>query len=542
MDGGPHVAGRRRAGDALSVARTHLMFSTPVIVDHVDGAEAMNAELLKLIEERRGLDEGVVRSNTGGWHSKQDFVNWSGEPGRKLLLHVLNLARDHTQIAADAGAAIDWAAEAWANVSGAGALNKAHVHGGAFWSAVYYVRAPESGSGQLVLHGPQDVRADAALQGRWSRAGRARQSQERHGRDVPELAVAQRRPVARRGRAGVDRLQCFRAYSRRSARPAGFRRLCRGEGQGEAQIEIEESLTMPNAEMLAKIARGDGFIAALDQSGGSTPKALKGYGVEDGAWSSDEEMFDLIHQMRSRIITSPSFASGKVIGAILFERTMDGTVAGKPTPQALIDLGIVPFIKIDKGLADEANGVQMMKPMPELTGLLERARQLGVFGTKERSVINLANRDGIAAVVAQQFDVAREVLAHDLVPIIEPEVNIKSPERDAADRILLNEILRNLDAISDGQRVMLKLSIPVQSGLFQPLIDHPKVLRVVALSGGFSREDACRALAKNPGMIASFSRALLSDLRAQQSDEEFDRTLGTAIDEIYEASTEKVPA
>ena len=299
---------------------------------------------------------------------------------------------------------------------------------------------------------------------------------------------------------------------------------------------------MPNAEMLAKIERGDGFIAALDQSGGSTPKALKGYGIEDGAWSSDEEMFDLIHQMRSRIITSPSFSSGKVIGAILFERTMDGTVAGKPTPQALIDLGIVPFIKIDKGLADEANGVQMMKPMPELTGLLERARQLGVFGTKERSVINLANRDGIAAVVAQQFDVAREVLAHDLVPIIEPEVNIKSPERDAADRILLEEILRNLDGIPDGQRVMLKLSIPAQAGLFQPLIDHPKVLRVVALSGGFSREDACRELAKNPGMIASFSRALLSDLRAQQSDEEFDRTLGTAIDEIYAASVARVPA
>ena len=299
---------------------------------------------------------------------------------------------------------------------------------------------------------------------------------------------------------------------------------------------------MPKREMVAKIERGDGFIAALDQSGGSTPKALKGYGVEEGAWSNDEEMFGLIHQMRSRIITSPSFGSGKVIGAILFERTMDGTVAGKPTPQALIDLGIVPFIKIDKGLADEANGVQMMKPMPELSGLLERARQLGVFGTKERSVINLANREGIAAVVAQQFDVAREVLAHELVPIIEPEVNIKSPERDAADRILLAEILRNLDGIPDGQRVMLKLSIPAQAGLFQPLIDHPKVLRVVALSGGFSREDACRELAKNPGMIASFSRALLSDLRAQQSDEEFDRTLGTAIDEIYEASTEKVPA
>jgi fructose-bisphosphate aldolase class I len=294
--------------------------------------------------------------------------------------------------------------------------------------------------------------------------------------------------------------------------------------------------------MLAKIERGDGFIAALDQSGGSTPKALKGYGIEDGSWSNDEEMFDLIHQLRSRIITSPSFGSGKVIGAILFERTMDGTVGGKPTPQALIDLGIVPFIKIDKGLADEANGVQMMKPMPELSGLLERARQLGVFGTKERSVINLANREGIAAVVAQQFDVARDVLAHDLVPIIEPEVNIKSPERDAADHILLEEILRNLDGIPDGQRVMLKLSIPAQAGLFQPLIEHPKVLRVVALSGGFSREDACRELARNPGMIASFSRALLSDLRAQQSDEEFDRTLGTAIDEIYDASTEKVPA
>ena len=299
---------------------------------------------------------------------------------------------------------------------------------------------------------------------------------------------------------------------------------------------------MPNAEMLAKIERGDGFIAALDQSGGSTPKALQGYGIEDGDWSSDEEMFDLIHQMRSRIITSPSFASGKVIGAILFERTMDGTVAGKPTPQALIDLGIVPFIKIDKGLADEANGVQMMKPMPELTGLLERARQLGVFGTKERSVINLANPEGIAAVVAQQFDVAREVLAHDLVPIIEPEVNIKSPERDAADRILLDELLKHLDTVPEGKRVMLKLSLPAEAGLFMPLIAHPAVLRVVALSGGFSRSEACRELAKNPGMIASFSRALLSDLRAQQTDEEFNRVLGQAIDEIYEASVSTIPA
>ena len=299
---------------------------------------------------------------------------------------------------------------------------------------------------------------------------------------------------------------------------------------------------MTNDEMTAKIKRGDGFIAALDQSGGSTPKALKGYGVEESAWSTDEEMFDLIHQMRSRIITSPCFGSGKVIGAILFERTMDGQVAGKPTPQALIDQGVVPFIKIDKGLEDETNGVQLMKPMPELDGLLRRAKALGVFGTKERSVINLANREGIAAVVQQQFDVARQVLAHGLMPIVEPEVNIKSPERDAADRILLEELLKNLEALAEGQRVMLKLSIPAEAGLFMPLVGHPRVLRVVALSGGFSREEACRELAKNPGMIASFSRALLSDLRHQQSDEEFNRTLESAIDEIYEASVSTVPA
>ena len=293
---------------------------------------------------------------------------------------------------------------------------------------------------------------------------------------------------------------------------------------------------MNQSEMTAKIEQGDGFIAALDQSGGSTPKALKGYGIDESEYSGDEEMFDLIHKMRSRIITSPCFGGGKVIGAILFERTMDGQVAGKPTPQALSDQGVVPFIKIDKGLEDEANGVQLMKPMPELDGLLSRAKGLGVFGTKERSVINLANEAGIAAVVKQQFDVARQVLGHGMMPIIEPEVNIKSPERDAADRILLKEILANLDELAEGQRVMLKLSIPAEAGLFQPLVDHPKVLRVVALSGGFSREDACRELAKNPGMIASFSRALLSDLRSQQSDEEFNRTLGTAIDEIHAAS------
>ena len=299
---------------------------------------------------------------------------------------------------------------------------------------------------------------------------------------------------------------------------------------------------MNHSEMSAKIARGNGFIAALDQSGGSTPKALAGYGVEQGAWSNDEEMFGLIHQMRSRIITAPCFASGKVIGAILFERTMDGTVAGKPTPQALVDAGVVPFIKIDKGLEDEANGVQLMKPMPDLDALLRRAKSLGVFGTKERSVINAANRDGIRAVVEQQFDIGRQVLAAGLMPIIEPEVNIKSADRDASDRILLEELLKALDGLADNEQVMLKLSIPAEANLFQPLVEHPSVLRVVALSGGFSREEACRELAKNPGLIASFSRALLSDLRHQQTDEEFNSTLGNAIDEIYEASVSELPA
>jgi len=301
-------------------------------------------------------------------------------------------------------------------------------------------------------------------------------------------------------------------------------------------------MTMTNEQMTAKMEQGDGFIAALDQSGGSTPKALHGYGVEENAWSNDEEMFDLIHQMRSRIITAPCFGNGKVIGAILFERTMDGQVDGKPTPQALIDQGIVPFIKIDKGLEAEENGVQLMKPIPELDSLLQRAKSLGVFGTKERSVINSADASGIAVLVAQQFQVAKQVLAHGMMPIIEPEVNIKSPDRAESDDLLLSAILEELDEIPEGQRVMLKLSIPAKVGLFQPLVDHPKVLRVVALSGGFSREEACRELAKNPGMIASFSRALLSDLRAQQSDEEFNRTLGTAIDEIYQASTARVPA
>jgi fructose-bisphosphate aldolase class I len=289
-------------------------------------------------------------------------------------------------------------------------------------------------------------------------------------------------------------------------------------------------------EMLEKIAKGQGFIAALDQSGGSTPGALKAYGVSEDAFSNDEEMFGLIHEMRSRIITAPSFGNGKVIGAILFEKTMDGTANGKPVPELLWERGVVPFLKVDKGLADEADGVQLMKPNPDLEALLDRANAKGVFGTKMRSVIKLANRAGIAAVVAQQFDEAKRILAKGLMPIIEPEVSIKSPERDAADRIMLAEILKQLDALPQGETVMLKLTIPAEAGLFQPLVEHPKVLRVVALSGGFSREEACVELAKNPGMIASFSRALLSDLRADQSDEEFDQTLGAAIDEIHAAS------
>lgn len=296
---------------------------------------------------------------------------------------------------------------------------------------------------------------------------------------------------------------------------------------------------MNTADMTAKIAEGNGFIAALDQSGGSTPKALKGYGIEESAYSGDEEMFALIHQMRSRIITSPCFNGDKVIGAILFERTMDGQVDGKPVPQALIEKGVVPFIKIDKGLEGEANGVQLMKPMPELDALLTRAKGLGVFGTKERSVVNLANREGIAAIVKQQFEVAQQVLAHGLVPIIEPEVNIKSAERAEADQILLEELVKALDAMPGSDKVMLKLSIPAKPGLFDALVDHPRVLRVVALSGGYARPEACAELARNRGMIASFSRALLEDLRHQMSDAEFNGSLGGAIDEIHAASTQK---
>jgi fructose-bisphosphate aldolase class I len=293
---------------------------------------------------------------------------------------------------------------------------------------------------------------------------------------------------------------------------------------------------MNHTEMMQKMADGQGFIAALDQSGGSTPKALLGYGIEESAYSGDEEMFAQIHAMRSRIISSPVFNGNKVIGAILFEKTMDGQVSGKPTPQALQDKGVVPFIKIDKGLEDEAHGVQMMKAMPDLDALLVRAKALGVFGTKERSVINSANQAGISAIVKQQFEVGKQVLSHGMMPMLEPEINIKSETRAECDAIMCAEILKELDAMPEGSQVMLKLSLPVTSGTFDPLVNHPKVLRVVALSGGYQRPEACVELAKNSGIIASFSRALLQDLRHQMSDAEFDASLGSAIDDIHAAS------
>lgn len=296
---------------------------------------------------------------------------------------------------------------------------------------------------------------------------------------------------------------------------------------------------MTDPKMLDKIASGKGFIAALDQSGGSTPKALKGYGISEDAYSGDAEMFGLIHQMRSRIISSASFTGDKVIGAILFEKTMDGEVGGKPTPTALWDKGVVPFIKIDKGLEDEAQGVQMMKAMPDLNALLARAKSLGVFGTKERSVINFANRAGIADIVRQQVEVGQQVLAAGLIPMLEPEINIKSAERAQCDAILVEEMVKALDDMPGADKVMLKLSLPVTPGHFDALVDHPRVLRVVALSGGYNRPDACVELAKNRGIIASFSRALLEDLRHQMTDAEFDASLGEAIDAIYTASTQK---
>jgi len=299
---------------------------------------------------------------------------------------------------------------------------------------------------------------------------------------------------------------------------------------------------MNRDEMTARIARGSGFIAALDQSGGSTPKALRGYGIDDDEWGGDEEMFARIHEMRCRIIRSPAFNGDKVVGAILFEKTMSGTVDGVPVPEALIAKGVVPFLKIDQGLIEELNGSQRMKAMPGLDDLLERAKALGVFGTKERSVIKQAHPSAISEVVAQQFEVAKQVLDHGLMPILEPEYAIDAADRATGESILLDEILRRLGELPEGQQVMLKLSIPKVPNLYQPLVEHPKVLKVVALSGGYSRDDACAELAKNDGMIASFSRALLDSLRVQMSDAEFDQALGEAIDAIHCASTQKVAA
>ena len=292
-----------------------------------------------------------------------------------------------------------------------------------------------------------------------------------------------------------------------------------------------------NTAQAQKMSSGKGFIAALDQSGGSTPKALEGYGIGKDAWKTDEEMFALMHAMRARIIKSPAFNGDRVIGAILFERTMDGDIDGKPVPAFLWEnKGVVPFLKIDKGLADAHDGVRLMKPMPDLDKLLDRAVAKGIFGTKMRSVIDAASPSGIAANVAQQFDFGRQILAKGLMPIIEPEVTISIADKQEAERILRDEILKNLDKLPAGQQVMLKLTIPSEVNFFKPLIDHPKVMRVVALSGGYSREDANAMLAKNTGLIASFSRALSEGLSAQQTDAQFNAELENTIKSIYDAS------
>jgi len=298
---------------------------------------------------------------------------------------------------------------------------------------------------------------------------------------------------------------------------------------------------MADPRMMTQISGKPGFLAALDQSGGSTPGALRTYGIPDSAYSGDDAMFRLMHAMRVRIMTSAAFTGDKIIGAILFEKTMDGEAAGRPVPAYLWeDKGVVPFLKIDKGLQPEADGVSMLKPMPDLDALLLRAVKLGIFGTKERSTIRLASKTGIAAIAAQQFEVGRQVLRHGLIPIIEPEVLIKSPNKAEAEAILRDELLKGLDAFSHDDKVVIKLTIPEVPDLYKPVIDHPRSLRVVALSGGYELHDACRRLSRNHGMIASFSRALVDDLKLQMSDAEFNATLAKTVDEIYRASTIKV--
>ena len=295
-----------------------------------------------------------------------------------------------------------------------------------------------------------------------------------------------------------------------------------------------------NNDMLQQMKSGKGFIAALDQSGGSTPKALALYGVTESAYSNEAEMFDRMHEMRSRLIKSPVFNGDRVIGAILFEMTMERTIDGLGSAEYLwTKKRVVPFLKVDNGLADEANDVQLMKPIPELGARIAAANKHGVFGTKMRSVINMANPSGIDTVVKQQFEIGKEIIAGGLVPIIEPEVSIKSPQKAEAEEILKKSLLDYANSLSGDQNIMLKLSIPTKANLYKELVDHPRVVRVVALSGGYSREEANRLLAENTGVIASFSRALAEGLTAQQSDGEFDAALNSTIQSIYDASVNK---
>ena len=300
---------------------------------------------------------------------------------------------------------------------------------------------------------------------------------------------------------------------------------------------------MSNDRMMAQISRKEGFLAALDQSGGSTPGALRQYGVPDSAYSGDAEMFQRMHEMRVRVMTAPAFDGDKVIAAILFEYTMDGQAAGKPVPAYLWnERGVVPFLKVDQGLEAEKDGVRLMKPIPLLDQLLRRALEMGIFGTKMRSTINLPSKSGVAAIVAQQFAVASQIAQQGLVPILEPEILITSPDKAGAEALLRQELLSALNGWTSSLPVLVKLTIPEAPDHYLPLVEHPKVARVLALSGGYPRQVACERLSRNHGMIASFSRALLEDLRRSMSDAEFDAVLAAAIDQIYQASTEKTPA
>ena len=318
--------------------------------------------------------------------------------------------------------------------------------------------------------------------------------------------------------------------------PHSKRALAKRSGKVPPEY-LEGAVMSVYQEQLNQVKSRDGFIAALDQSGGSTPKALKLYGVQESAYSSEAEMFDLVHAMRTRIIKSPVFTSERILGVILFEMTMDRQIDGLGSAEFLWQKkGIVPFLKVDNGLADEVDGAQIMKPIPQLAARIASARSHGVFGTKMRSVIKLANPQGVDAVVAQQFELGREILAGGLMPIIEPEVDIKSPEKEKCEELLRAALLKELDRLSADQQVMLKLTLPTQPNFYKPLVEHPRVLRVVALSGGYSRHDANSMLALNDGVIASFSRALTEGLTAQQNDEQFDQMLDQAIESIYQAS------